>query len=355
MTGPTRRTGAVTLIPLTGIGEVRRGEDLGRLIRDALRALDLALADGDVLVVSSKIVSKALGMREQTADKEALVLRHSRRVVTERSTPNGITRVVHAAAGPVMVAAGIDASNVGDEGGFLTLPHDPDLAARSLYAELLAAYAPSPVPLVGIVLSDTAGRPWRLGQTDFALGSCGVSVLDDLRGDRDADGRDLSVTSRAVADEIAAAADLVKGKVDAVPVALVRGLPEGTVTDPGAQGASSLVRTGPDDWFAHGVLEAVRSALGAEPGSAAAVEVGIPSVAPEDPPTRLARAVRLARLGEPEDTTVEETLDDTGHVRLRVSGADQLAVGRLSARLEVALRGEHLLPPEVRVEAAPTW
>lgn len=342
--------GAVTLVPLTGIGEVRRGADLGALVKAALESQGLRLVDGDVLVVSSKIVSKALGMREHTADKEALVLRHSRRIVTERTTPNGITRVVHSAAGPVMVAAGIDASNVGDEGGFLTLPPDPDLAARSLYAELLAAYAPSPVPRVGVVLSDTAGRPWRLGQTDFALGSCAVAVLDDLRGGRDADGKDLSVTSRAVADEVAAAADLVKGKVDAVPVALVRGLPSGTVTDPGAQGASSLVRTGPDDWFAHGVLEAVRAALGAEPGSAAAAAVGIPSAGPEDRRIRLDRAVRLARLGEPEDTTVEESLEETGQLRLLVSGTDPHAVGRLGARLEVALRGERLLPPEVRVE-----
>lgn len=347
----TGHAGAVTLIPITGIGEVRRGDDLGHLIKNALQALDLDLVDGDVLVVSSKIVSKALGMREHTTDKQDLVLRHSRRVVTERDTPNGITRVVHAKAGPVMVAAGIDASNVGEEGGFLTLPHDPDLAARSLYAELLTASAPSPVPSIGIVLSDTAGRPWRLGQTDFALGSSGIAVLDDLRGGRDADGRDLSVTSRAVADEIAAAADLVKGKVGGVPVALVRGLPDGTVTDPGAQGASSLVRTGPDDWFAHGVLEAVRSALGVEPGSAAAAQVGVPSVLPEDRRTRLDRALRLARLGEPEETTVEESLDDTGHVVLHVSGPDQVAVGRISARLEVALRGERLLPPEVQVAA----
>lgn len=344
------RAGAVELVPVTGIGEIRRGTDLGTVIRDALRALDLRLADGDVLVVSSKIVSKALGMRESTDDKQALVLRHSHRIVTERETPNGVTRVVHAKAGPVMVAAGIDASNVGDEGGYLTLPHDPDLAARSLYAELLAAYAPSPVPMIGIVLSDTAGRPWRLGQTDFALGSCGVAVLDDLRGGQDADGRDLTVTSRAVADEVAAAADLVKGKVGGIPVALVRGLPDGTVTDPGAPGASYLVRTGPDDWFAHGVQEAVRAALGVEPGTAAAAQIGLPSVLPEDDRTRLDRAVRLARFGEPEGSTVEESPDDTGHLTLRVSGPDPVPVGRLAARLEVALRAERLAPPQVRVE-----
>jgi coenzyme F420-0:L-glutamate ligase/coenzyme F420-1:gamma-L-glutamate ligase len=132
---------------------------------------------------------------------------------------------------------------------------------------------------VGVVLSDTSGRPWRVGQTDFALGAYALHVTDDLRGGIDPDGRPLAVTTRAVADEIASAADLAKGKVHAVPVAVLRGLsglvPE--VADPSAARGRDLVRTGPDDWFGYGRIEAVRATLGIEPGTEAAKEVDIPS------------------------------------------------------------------------------
>ena len=143
------------------------------------------------------------------------------------------------------------------------------------------------------MLSDTAGRPWRSGQTDFALGAAGVEVLDDLRGATDADGRALAVTSRAIADELAAAADLVKGKADAVPVALVRGAGAWVGSEDGA-GAAALVRTGREDWFGYGHAEAVRASLGVEPGSPAADECGIAAVHPEPVGDRIGRAVRVA-------------------------------------------------------------
>lgn len=244
-----------------------------------------------------------------------------------------------------MAGAGIDGSNTGQDDRLLLLPGDPDGAARDLYAELLTAYAPQPLPLIGIVVTDTAGRPWRAGQTDFALGACGVTVLEDLRGSTDADGRPLAVTARAVADEVAAAADLVKGKASGVPAALVRGLPEGTVTSPGGPGARTLVRTGPGDWFALGAAEAVRSALGAPPGSEVADHVGVASVGPEEYAERLARAVRLALLDEEAATVTEE---EDG--RLTVHAGTPFVAGRVVARLEVALASESI--EGVRVEWA---
>lgn len=338
-------TGVVTIVPLTGIGEVTSGTYLGPLLLGALRAQGLTLVDGDVLVVSSKLVSKAQGLREH-AEREEVVERQSRRVVAERRTSVGTTRIVESVAGPVMTAAGVDASNTGPEGGVLVLPPDPDLAARDLYAALVAAHAPAPLPLVAVVLSDTSGRTWREGQVDFALGSCGLQVLDDLRGGTDVDGRPLAVTARAVADEVAAAADLVKGKTSGVPAALVRGLPAGTTIPPVGRGAADLVRSGATDWFALGASEAVRSALGVPPGSAAAREVGLAPVHPEDRDTRLARAVRLARYGtDPAAAEVTVTSSDGGDAGLVVAGTDPVAVGYLAARLEVALHSERLAGP----------
>ena len=336
--------GTLTIHPLPGIPEVLAGDQVGALILAALEQAGLTLADGDVLVVSSKILSKALGLRAAPEVRASEVLRASKRIVAERRTPDGTTRVVEAAAGPVRAGAGIDASNVGPDPRLLLLPLDPDLAARGVYAELLTAAAPQPLPRLGIIVSDTAGRPWRAGQTDFALGACSVTVLEDLRGATDADGRELSVTARAVADEIAAAADLVKGKADAVPVALVRGL-RTAVSDPGAAGARSLVRTGPSDWFSLGTTEAIRTALGVPPGSSAAEEVGVAAVVPEEYAERLARALRLALHGEGSAsiTQAPESL-------LLVSAEDPFVAGRVCARLEAALVSEQL--QEVRVRAA---
>jgi coenzyme F420-0:L-glutamate ligase/coenzyme F420-1:gamma-L-glutamate ligase len=330
----------VTIHPLHGIPEVVAGDDLGVLLRAAIHRAGLTIADGDVLAVSSKIISKAHGLRAPADQRAELVQRQSRRVVAERRTPSGTTRVVEAQAGPVMAGAGIDGSNTGAEHGVLLLPPDPDLAARQLYAELLTAYAPQPLPRLGIIITDTAGRPWRAGQTDFALGACSVEVLDDLRGAPDVDGRTLSVTARAVADEIAAAADLVKGKASGVPAALVRGLTGGTVNDPGAAGARTLVRTGPDDWFFLGAAEAVRSALGVRPGSDAADAVGVASVEPEEYADRLARAIRLALHGEA--AAAVDVSEDQDPRTLSVRAKDPFVTGRVCARLEVALASERL-------------
>jgi coenzyme F420-0:L-glutamate ligase len=321
----------VSVLPVTGLPEIRPGDDLAALVAERVRELGLLVAEGDVLVVSSKVASKALGLLG--TDREAAIAAATVRVVAERAMDGGrVTRVVESAAGPVMAAAGVDASNTGGIDRLLLLPADPDAEARALRAAVMVL---SGCRRLGVVVSDTAGRPWRSGQTDFALGCAGVHVLDDLRGGSDADGRALTVTTRAIADELAAAGDLVKGKSDGVPVALVRGVPEWICDDDGP-GAAALVRTGPEDWFGYGHAEAVRASLGVEPGSPAAVECGIPAVYPEAVSDRVGRAVRVALWGIP-DVGV-----DVGPRDLRVSAEDPYSLGRAVARLEAALWGEGL-------------
>ncbi|GGL28906.1 coenzyme F420-0:L-glutamate ligase [Phycicoccus endophyticus] len=322
---------------LTGVPEVHPGADLAGLLAEAL-VRGPGLHPGDCLAVSSKVVSKALGLT-WSGERAAAVAVHTRRVVAERASASGVTRVVEAAAGPVMAAAGVDASNTGPTGSVLLLPRDPDAEAARLRRALLAASGLRADAPVAVVLTDTAGRPWRAGQTDFALGAAGVRVLDDLRGGVDHDGRPLAVTARALADEIAASADLAKGKADGVPAALVRGLPGGWF-DPDAEGAARLVRTGAGDWFARGHLEAVRAALGVLPGSPASEEVGVASVGPEPLAARVGRVVALALHAVP-DGSVDVALTAT-HAELVVAAADPYELGRLVARVEVAAHAEEL-------------
>lgn len=333
---------AVTVTPLVGVPEVRAGDHLAALVVAALDAAGLDLADDDVLVISSKVVSKALGLSHQGADKDVVVAGETRRVLAERVTPAGVTRVVESQAGPVMAAAGVDASNTGDQDTLLLLPHDPDLTTRRLRADLVEAWHDHTGQDVrlGVILSDTAGRPWRVGQTDFALGAAGVPVVDDLRGRLDADGRELQATIRCIADEVAAAADLVKGKDRHVPVALVRGLDlrsgSASATPGERDGAASIVRTGVEDWFGYGRAEAVRAALGIEPGSAEADAVGIPPAGPEAVELRVARALTVALHAHPGVVAVDKADD------LQLHCPDAFELGMAAARVRVALWGEGL-------------
>ena len=366
----------VTITPLRGIPEVVEGDDLAGLVLAALRQEGLTLSGGDILAVSSKVVSKALGLTAPPHDRDAIVASQTIRIVAERSSAERITRIVEAAAGPVMAAAGVDASNTGGRDVLLLLPHDPDAVCRDLHAALRTATG---VEVFAVVLTDTAGRPWREGQIDFALGSHGLRVLDDLRGSVDADGRALEVTARAVADEIAAAADLVKGKTAAVPAALVRGLAasvlpvvddrEGVGTaQAGASpqvGASRLVRVGDGDWFALGSQEAVRTALGVPPGPGSGSAHGPRPVAGDTVARRVIRAVDVAfrphlddwhggvAVAGPTGAAAGERVGD-----LVVSGSNAFGVGVVAARLQVALRGEGVgfeVDPEPTVDAAGEW
>ncbi|EME97351.1 coenzyme F420-0:L-glutamate ligase [Streptomyces mobaraensis NBRC 13819 = DSM 40847] len=238
---------------LPGLPEVRPGDDLVKLVAAAATAEGMpGLADGDVLLVTSKIVSKAEGRVAEAPDREAAIDAETVRLVARR----GMLRIVENRLGLVMAAAGVDASNT-PEGTILLLPEDPDASARALRAGLRDTLGVD----VGVIVTDTAGRPWRAGLTDMAIGAAGVRVLDDLRGGTDAHGNPLTATVVATADELAAAGDLVKGKAAGLPVAVVRGLPH-VVSDAGdAAGARKLIRSGPDDMFRLGTSEAVREAV----------------------------------------------------------------------------------------------
>jgi coenzyme F420-0:L-glutamate ligase/coenzyme F420-1:gamma-L-glutamate ligase len=237
----------LSVFGLAGIGEVRPGDDLAALI---LAAAGGALRDGDILAVTSKIVSKAEGRIIAAADREQAITDETVRVVASREHPGGVTRIVENRQGLVMAAAGVDASNT-EEGTVLLLPVDPDASALALCRELRDATGVR----LGVIITDTAGRPWRQGQTDIAIGAAGVAVLDDLRGTTDAAGRPLTVTVAALADEVAGAADLVKGKTSGMPVAVVRGLGR-HVGELGLPGARTLQRHGDADMFSLGTAEA---------------------------------------------------------------------------------------------------
>jgi coenzyme F420-0:L-glutamate ligase/coenzyme F420-1:gamma-L-glutamate ligase len=237
-----------TVTPVHGLPEIRPGDDLAALIAAAAELLD-----GDVVVVTSKVVSKAEGRlvkirgdREQ--ERLRLVDDETVRVVARRGT----TTIAETRHGLVLAAAGVDASNVQSDEVAL-LPLDPDASARGLRKDLLRLTGRA----VAVVVSDTLGRSWRNGQTDCAIGSAGLSPVRDARGTTDSHGHVLEVTEIAVADEVAAAAELVKGKADGVPVAVVRGLSY----DDDGRGAAALVRPPAMDWFRLGTAEAQRTTV----------------------------------------------------------------------------------------------
>ena len=232
-----------------GMPEVRPGDDLARLVGDALAAVG-GLADGDVVAVTSKVVSKAEGRVVAAPDREQAITDETVRVVATRTHAGGVLRIVENRLGLVMAAAGVDASNTPD-GTVLLLPVDPDASARRLRAGLAERLGVR----LGVVVTDTAGRPWREGLTDIAIGAAGLVVLEDLRGGTDANGRHLESTVTAVADEVAAASELVRGKAAGRPVAVVRGLAR-YVTDDDGPGARVLVRAADEDLFREGSAEA---------------------------------------------------------------------------------------------------
>jgi len=234
--------------PLDGIPEITSGTDLVDVIANA--AGD-SLESGDILVVTSKIVSKAEDRFVVADDREEAITSETVRVVASRTSPTGhTTRIVQNRLGIVSAAAGVDASNT-PEGTVLLLPVDPDASARAIAAGLRERLGVE----VGVIVSDTLGRAWRDGQTDHAIGAGGVRVFEDLRGGTDAEGRPLVVTMPCAADELAAAADLVKGKAARLPVAVVRG--RGDLVGPlDLPGARSIVRALENDMFRLGTDEA---------------------------------------------------------------------------------------------------
>ncbi|WP_094272090.1 coenzyme F420-0:L-glutamate ligase [Rhodococcus sp. OK302] len=244
---------AIEVIPVPGLPEFRPGDDLAA----ALIAATPWLEDGDVLVVTSKVFSKVEGRivasptdpEERDAARRILVDQEAVRVVARK----GRTLITENKLGIVQAASGIDGSNV-DGAELALLPVDPDASAASLRARIFTSTGKS----VAVVITDTMGRAWRNGQTDAAIGSAGIPVLHGYLGAQDSQGNDLVVTEIAVADEIAAAGDLVKGKLGGVPVAVVRGL---RFEDDGSTG-QDLIRRGPEDLFWLGTAEATAMGRG---------------------------------------------------------------------------------------------
>jgi len=248
-----------------GVGEVRRGDDLAALLVDRV-----ALEDGDIVLVTSKAVSKAEG-RVVPGTRENALPGETARVVARR----GPTQIVRTRHGLTLAAAGIDGSNV-EPGSVVLLPVDPDASARAIRARLHALTGLT----VGVVVTDTAGRPWREGQTDLAIGAAGLRVLEDFAGRQDGYGNDLEVTAPAVADELAGAAELAQGKLGGRPFAIVRGRADLVLPlDDDGAGAAALVRPDGADLFGYGAREAVLRALLGDPDDALAF--GAPSGADE--------------------------------------------------------------------------
>jgi coenzyme F420-0:L-glutamate ligase/coenzyme F420-1:gamma-L-glutamate ligase len=237
----------LTVLGVEGIGEVVEGTDLVTEI--CARA---SLLDGDVVVVTSKVVSKSEG-RVVPGDRAALVAEYTERVVARR----GATRIVRTPAGLTLAAAGLDASNT-EPGTVVLLPRDADASARSLREGLARVTGVN----VAVVVTDTAGRAWRTGQTDIAIGVAGLVPVLDLAGQPDSHGMRLEVTAPAVADEIAGAADLVQGKLHRIPVAVVTGLAD-QVLPAGTHGlgAVALLRPPAEDLFGWGAADALRVAV----------------------------------------------------------------------------------------------
>jgi coenzyme F420-0:L-glutamate ligase/coenzyme F420-1:gamma-L-glutamate ligase len=237
----------LTVFGVGGLPEFVAGDDLATIIGDAVAGI---LHDGDILAVTSKIVSKAEGRQVLAADREDAITAETVRVVATREHPGGVTRIVENKLGMVLAAAGVDASNT-PEGVVLLLPEDPDASALALCSALRERFGVS----IGVLVTDTLGRPWRVGQTDVAIGAAGIRVMEDLRGTTDASGRRLDVTVAATADELAGAADLIKGKASGVPVAVIRGMGH-LVAGLDEPGASTLVRPANEDMFRVGSAEA---------------------------------------------------------------------------------------------------
>lgn len=251
------------IVPVTGIGDVFPGGDLGVVIYDALREQNLTLERGDILVVTQKIVSKAEGRlvnldevepsdfariiarqgeREKDPRHVEVVLRETKRIVR---MGHGVL-ISETNQGFVCANAGVDESNVDGHGQLALLPVDSDQSARTLRTRLQEVAGEGPDFDIAVIISDTWGRPWRNGQVNMAIGVAGINPLADYQGQYDPYGYELKVSVIAVADELAAAAELVMGKIDRVPVALIRGY---TYTPSNEGDISTLVRDSSRDMF----------------------------------------------------------------------------------------------------------
>ena len=349
----------VELLPVAGLPEFRPGDDLAAALAQAAPWL----RDDDVVVVTSKVLSKCEGRMVDAPTDPELRDTLRRRLIDAESVRvlarKGRTLITENALGLVQAAAGVDGSNV-DAAELALLPVDPDGSARRLVQELRERLGVR----VGVVITDTMGRAWRTGQTDVAIGAAGLTVLHGYAGEHDRHGNELIVTEIAVADEIAAAADLVKGKLTAVPVAVVRGL---QLHDDGSS-ARTLVRAGEEDLFWLGTEEAI--ALGRsqaqllrrsvrqfsdEPVDPAVIEAAVAEAltAPAPHHTRPVRfvwvqdqAVRLALL---------DAMKDRWRADLSGDGRDPESVERRVGRGQILYDAPELVIPFMVPDGAHTY
>ena len=349
----------IELLPVAGLPEFQPGDDLAA----AIAAAAPWVRDNDVVVITSKVLSKCEGrmvaapsdpvardaLRRRLIDSEAVrvLARKGRTLITENSL------------GLVQAAAGVDGSNV-DSHQLALLPVDPDRSAASLASALHETLGVT----VGVVVTDTMGRAWRTGQTDVAIGASGLTVLHGYAGEHDGHGNELIVTEIAVADEIAAAADLVKGKLTSVPVAVVRGL---TLSDDGST-ARTLVRAGQEDLFWLGTEEAI--ALGrsqaqllrrsvrhfsGEPVAAELIEAAVAEAltAPAPHHTRPVRFVWV----QDQATRVDllDAMKDRWRADLTGDGRDADAVERRVGRGQILYDAPELIVPFMVPDGAHTY
>src|SRR5215469_14170353 len=338
----------VMVLPVAGLPEITPGADLSALIADAAMARP-GLAEGDILVITSKIVSKAED-RVVSRDRESAIRAETVRVVARR----GQTTISQTRHGLVLAAAGVDESNT-RPGTVVLLPLDPDRSAEALRKAIGARTGVR----VGVIITDTMGRPWRSGQTDTAIGVAGVTPLRDHRGQPDTFGKRLEVTMAAVADEIAAAADLVKQKTTGVPVAIVRGL-SALVTKADGPGAAALIRAPDEDMFRLGAADVlaarrtVRDFTG-EPVDLAAVRraiaAGVTAPAPHhSQPWRFAVVTsKEARIRLLDDMLAAWVAD------LRGDGFTEEQIARRTRRGEPLRRASLIIVPCLLADAAHTY
>jgi len=357
--GDHSASGAVELLPVPGLPEFRPGDDLAAALADAAPWL----RDHDVVVVTSKVVSKCEGrIVEAPTDPEArdalrrkLIDSEAVRVLAHK----GRTLITENALGLVQAAAGVDGSNV-DSGELALLPTDPDGSAAALRSALRDRFGVT----VGVIITDTMGRAWRNGQTDFAIGAAGLTVLHGYAGSQDRHGNDLIVTEIAVADEIAAAADLVKGKLTDIPVAVVRGL---TLSDNGSN-ARTLLRPSEDDLFWLGTEEAVtlgrsqaqllrRSVrrFNAEPVAPELVEAAV-AEALTAPAPHHTRPVRFVWLQDPERRLrLLDRMKDQWRADLAADGRPPEAVERRVSRGQILYDAPEVVIPVMAPDGAHSY
>ena len=341
-----------TVIPVMGMPEITHGDDIARLIAGAAPAL----ADGDILAITSKIVSKAEGRVQRAAEGQAGGASSLRDAAVEKETvrvvaSKGAARIVETRHGLVLAAAGVDNSN-SEPGTVVLLPEDPDASARALRAALAGRLGVQ----IGVIITDTLGRPWRIGQTDTAIGLAGLVPILDHRGRTDPYGNPLEVTMPAVADEIAAAADLAKGKLGKTPVAIVRGLAH-LVTREDGPGAAALVRPAEEDMFRLGsrdVLFARRTvrSFSADPVDGEAVRQAMAAAFAAPAPHHSVPWRFVIAESEGARVSLLDSMRDAWIADLRGDGFSEDQITRRIARGEPLRRAPLLIVPCLVADAA---